>query len=168
MGTGRGSGLVGFAVFFVSIIELLRRDARIQTPLHDNRIVAAADREQLVAVRRVHRVNHDFVRCAVGIRDRQGLLVIECRVTLVTVKLCFVMIGDRPDQPFNGCALFGQNRQKAAPECQLIAVQLSGADCRCLRAAVGHLFKIQIGTVGKIFFSRHFFSYLASPVRGRG
>ena len=30
----------------------------------------------------------------------------------------------------------------ATPECQLIAVQLGGADCRCLRAAVGHLLKI--------------------------
>ena len=87
LGTGRGSSLVGFAVFFVSIIDLLRRDARIQTPLQNNRIVAAADREQLVAVRRIHRVNHDFVRRAVCIRDRHGLLVIECRVTLVTVKL---------------------------------------------------------------------------------
>ena len=87
MGTGRGSGLVGFAVFFVSIIELLRRDTGIQTSLYDNRMVTAADREQLVAVRRVHRVNHDFVRCAVCITDRHGFLVIECRVALVAVKL---------------------------------------------------------------------------------
>ena len=41
----RGSGLVGFAVFFVSIIELLWRDTGIQTSLQNNRIVAAADRE---------------------------------------------------------------------------------------------------------------------------
>lgn len=83
----RGSGLVGFAVFFVSIIELLRRDTGIQTPLHDNRIVAAADGEQLVAVRCVHGVNHDFMRRAICIRNRHGFLVIECRVALVTVKL---------------------------------------------------------------------------------
>ena len=161
----RGSGLVGFAVFFVSIIELLRRDARIQTSLQNNRIVAAADGEQLVAVRCVHGVNHDFMRRAVCIRNRHGFLVIECRVALVAVKLKFVTGGDRPDQSFNACALFGQNRQVAAPECQFIAIQLGSAyDCR-FGAAVGHLFKIQIGTIGKVFFSRHWVSpYLTSSV----
>ena len=161
----RGSGLVGFAVFFVSIIELLRGDTGIQTPLQNNRIVAAADREQLVAVRRVHRVNHDFVWCAVGIRDRQGLLVIKSWIPFITVKLGFVVVGDRPDQPFNACALFGQNRQVAAPESQFIAIQLGSAyHCR-FGAAVGHLFKIQIGTIGKVFFSRHWVSpYLTSSV----
>ena len=78
------------------------------------------------------------------------------------------MVGDRPDQPFDACALFGQNRQVAAPERQLIAVQLGSAYHRCFGAAVGHLFKIQIGTIGKVFFSGHFFSYLASSVRGLG
>ena len=128
----------------------------------------AADREQLVAVRLVHRVNHDFMRRAVCIRNRQGLLVIECRVALVAVKLGFVMVGDRPDQSFNACALFGQNCQVAAPERQLIALQLGDTHGGCLRAAVGHLLKIQIGAIGKVFFFRHFFSYLASSVRGRG
>ena len=75
------------------------------------------------------------------------------------------MVGDRPDQPFDACALFGQNRQVAAPERQLIAVQLGNTHGGCLRAAVGHLFKIQIGTIGKVFFSRHWFSpYLTSSV----
>ena len=75
------------------------------------------------------------------------------------------MVGDRPDQPFDACALFGQNRQVAAPESQFIAIQLGSAyHCR-FGAAVGHLFKIQIGTIGKVFFSRHWVSpYLTSSV----
>ena len=61
----------------------------------------AADRQAMLAKRdaRVYALNllslelfrdigaDDFVRRAVCIRDRHGLLVIECRVTLVTVKL---------------------------------------------------------------------------------
>jgi len=78
------------------------------------------------------------------------------------------MVGDRPDQPFDACAFFGQNRQITASERQLIAIQLGSAYHRCFGAAVSHLFKIQIGAIGKIFFFRHFFSYLASSVRGRG
>ena len=78
------------------------------------------------------------------------------------------MVSDRPDQSFNACALFGQNRQVAAPECQLIVIQLGSAYHRCFGTAVGHLIKIQIGAIGKVFFFRHFFSYLASSVRGRG
>ena len=125
----------------------------------------AADREQLVAVRRIHRVNHDFVRCAICIRDRHGFLVIKSWIPFITVKLGFVMVGDRPDQPFYACTLFWQNCQIAAPERQLIAVQLGDTHGGCLRAAVSHLFKIQIGTIGKIFFSRHWVSpYLTSSV----
>ena len=52
------------------------------------------------------------------------------------------------------------------PGRQLIAFQLGSAYHRCFGAAVGHLLKIQIGTIGKIFFFRHFFSYLTSSVRG--
>ena len=75
------------------------------------------------------------------------------------------MVGDRPDQPFDACALFWQNRQVAAPERQLIAVQLGDTHGGCLRTAVGHLLKIQIGTIGKVFFSRHWVSpYLTSSV----
>ena len=40
----------------------------------------------------------------------------------------------------------------------------SAYHCR-FGAAVGHLFKIQIGTIGKVFFSRHWVSpYLTSSV----
>ena len=81
----RGSGLVGFAVFFVSIIELLRRDTGIQTPLQNNRIVAAADREQLVAVRCVHRVNHDFVRCAVLVSSKVQPSTVEAALVVLLV-----------------------------------------------------------------------------------
>ena len=128
-------------------------------------MVAAADREKLVAVRCVHRVNHNFVRRTICIHYRHGFLVIECRVALVTVKLRFVMVSNRPNQSLNACVLFGQNRQVAAPECQLIAIQLGDPYDGCLRAAVDHLIKIQIGTIGKVFFSRHWVSpYLTSSV----
>ena len=83
----RGSGFVDFAVFFVGVIELLRRNTGIQTPLQNNRIVAAADREQLVAVRRVHRVNHDFMRRAVCIRDRYGSRMSSTQRVMPSSKL---------------------------------------------------------------------------------
>lgn len=60
--------------------------------------------------------------CTVCIRDRHRFLVVKLGIALVAVKLEFVMVSDRPNQPLNGCALFGQNRQIAAPESKFIAL----------------------------------------------
>ena len=85
-------------------------DSRIFAAVVYGLNVVRVNLDKLVTVRFIHGVDHNLVGRSIRVRNGHGFLIVKARVALVTVKVGFILFGDRPDQALYRGALFGQNR----------------------------------------------------------